>query len=72
MNSILFGAFKEAGLALVGRLAFRVLAERFFTRLFIYSLDKLASYSSNTLLQETVDDIKRQLKGKKLKLIDEA
>ena len=72
MNSILFSAMKEASLALVGRLAFRILAERFFTRLFIYSLDKLASYSSNTLLQETVDDIKRQLKGKKLKLIDEA
>lgn len=71
MHSILFGAFKEAGLALVGRLAFRVLAERFFTRLLIYSLDKLVSYTSNTLIEETVYDIKLQLKGKKLKVIDD-
>lgn len=71
MHSILFGAMKEASLALLGRLAFGVLAERFFTRLLIYSLDRLASYTSNSLIEETVYDIKLQLKGKKLKVIDD-
>jgi len=72
MNSLILGAFKEAGLALIGRLAFRVLAERFFTRLIIYSLDKLVSYTSNTMIEETAHDIKLQLKGKKLKVIDDS
>ena len=71
MTSLIFSAVKEASLALVGRLAFRILAERFFTRLVIYSLDKLVSYTSNSLVEDTAKDIKAQLKGKKLKVIDD-
>ena len=71
MNTILFNLLKETFLSLVGKLAFRVLAERFMTRLIIYGLEKLRSYSTNEVVEETVTDIISQLKGKKLKVIDE-
>lgn len=71
MNTIVFNLFKETFLSLAGKLAFRVLAERFATRLVIYGLDKLRSYSTNDLVDETVQDIMNQLKGKRLKVIED-
>ena len=70
MNTIMFNLLKEVFLSLVGKLAFRVLAERFATRLVLYGLNKLQSQATNTVAKETVTDIISQLKGKKLKVID--
>lgn len=70
MTSVITALFKEVFLSLVGKLAFRVLAERFATRLVLYGLDKLQSQATNEVAKETVTDIISQLKGKKLKVID--
>jgi hypothetical protein len=71
MTNIMYNLLKETFLSLVGKLAFRVLAERFATRLVIYGLNKLREQSTNEVLEETVQDVLSQLKGKKLKVIDE-
>ena len=71
MTTILFNVLKEEFLSLVGKLAFKVLAERFMTRLVIYGLDKLRNYSTNEVVDETVTDIINQLKGKKLKVVED-
>jgi hypothetical protein len=71
MNNIIHNLLKETILSLVGKLAFRVLAERFATRLIIYGLKKLSSQTTNEVSKETVTDIINQLKGKKLKVVDD-
>ena len=71
MTTIVYSLLREVFLSLVGKLAFRVLAERFMTRLVVYGLERLRSYSTNEVVEETVTDIISQLKGKKLKVIDE-
>ena len=71
MTTIAYSLLREDFLSLVGKLAFRVLAERFMTRLVVYGLEKLRGYSTNEVVEETVTDIISQLKGKKLKVIDE-
>ena len=70
MTPVITALVKEVFLSLVGKLAFRVLAERFATRLVLYGLNKLQSQATNTVAKETVTDIISQLKGKKLKVID--
>ena len=71
MTTIAYSLLRETFLSLVGKLAFRVLAERFMTRLVVYGLEKLRGYTTNEVVEETVTDIISQLKGKKLKVIDE-
>lgn len=71
MISILFTALKEILMTLVFKLGFKILAERFATRLVIYGLEKLKTYSTNDVVDETVQDIINQLKGKKLKVVDQ-
>jgi len=71
MTNIVYNLLKEVFLSLVGKLAFKVLAERFMTRLVIYGLEKIRSYTTNEVVEETVQDVLSQLKGKKLKVIDE-
>lgn len=71
MTSILFNLLKETFLALIAKIAFRTIAERFMTRLVIYGLQKLKAYSENDVVDETVQDIIDQLKGKRLKVVDD-
>lgn len=71
MVQILFAMLKETFLSLVAKIAFKVVLERFFTRLVIYGLNKLKDYSTNDVVDSTVDDIISSLKGKKLKVVDE-
>lgn len=71
IERIAFGAIKEVGLALVGRIAWGTISERFATRLVIYGLKKLKEKTSNDVVDSTVDDIIRSLKGKRLKVADE-
>ena len=61
---------KEILLSMVAKVAFKAVAERFATRLVVYGLEKLESYSTNYVVKDTVNDIKNQLKGKGLKVID--
>ena len=72
MTTILFNLLKETFLSLVAKIAFRTVAERFMTRLVIYGLNKLKDYSTNEVVDETVQDIIDQLKGKRLKVVDDA
>ena len=71
MVSILFTMLKEVFLALVAKVAFKVVLERFSTRLVIYGLEKLKGYSTNEVVDDTVQDVINQLKGKGLKVVDE-
>ena len=71
MTSILFTMLKEIFLSLVAKIAFKTVLERFATRLVVYGLNKLRDYSENEVVDSTVDDVINQLKGKKLKVIDE-
>ena len=71
MTSILFTMLKEIFLSLVAKIAFKVVLERFSTRLVIYGLEKIKGYSTNEVVDETVQDVINQLKGKGLKVIDE-
>jgi len=71
MTTILFTMLKEIFLSLIAKIAFKTVGERFATRLVVYGLDKLKDYSENNVVDETVDDVINQLKGKRLKVIDE-
>ena len=70
MMNIVFTMLQEILLSILGRIAFKSIAERFMTRLFIYALKKLESYSSNDVVEGTANDLINQLKGKKLAVID--
>lgn len=71
MINIMFTMLKEILLSLIGKIAFKAIGERFATRLVIFGLNQLKSYSTNDVVQETVDDIIASLKGKRLKVADE-
>lgn len=71
MVGILFTILKETFFALIAKIAFKTVAERFATRLVIYGLDKLKDYSTNEVVDETVEDIINQLKGKSLKVVED-
>lgn len=71
MHKIALIALKELLLATVAKVAWKAVAERFFTRLVVYGLEKLKALSTNDVVDETVDDIIQSLKGKRLKVIDE-
>ena len=71
MVGILFAILKETFFALIAKIAFKTVAERFATRLVIYGLEKLKDYSTNDVVDETVQDVINQLKGKGLKVVDE-
>lgn len=71
MHKIALIALKELLLATVAKVAWKAVAERFFTRLVVYGLEKLKDLSTNDVVDETVDDIIQSLKGKRLKVIDE-
>lgn len=71
MNSILISILKETVLALFAKITFKTLAERFATRLVIYGLGKLKDYSTNEVVDSTVEDIIRQLQGKRLRVVDD-
>ena len=71
MTTILFTMLKEIFLSLIAKIAFKTVLERFATRLVVYGLNKLKDYSTNEVVDETVDDIINQLKGKKLQVIEQ-
>jgi len=62
---------KEIMISMAGKLLSKVVLERFATRLVVYGLNKLKLYSTNNVVDGTVDDVIKLLKGKKLKVIDQ-
>ena len=69
MVSIIFVMIKEILLSMVARVAFKAVAERFATRLVVYGLKKLESYSTNEVTTGLVQDILASLEGKGLKAL---
>ena len=71
MVNIAFTMLQEIMMSIIGKIAFKAIGERFATRLVIYGLEKLKTYSSNDVVDDTIVDVVNQLKGKKLKVVDE-
>jgi hypothetical protein len=71
MIGIAYTMIKEILLGFVGKIAFKAILERFFTRLVIYGLEKLAQMNTNKVVTETVEDIINDLKGKDLKVVED-
>jgi hypothetical protein len=71
MTQIVYMMIKEMLLSLIGRVAWQAIFERASTRLVIFGLKKLESYSTNQVVDDTVNDIINSLKGKGLKVIDD-
>lgn len=71
IHTVVFSLLKEVLMSMIAKIAFRTVAERFMTRLVIYGLEKLMTYSTNDVVKGTVEDIMRQLRGKKLKVVDD-
>ncbi len=55
---------------MLGKVTWRVVFERFYTRLLIYSLKKIKNMNTNDVIDDTVQDIIDILKGKRLAIID--
>lgn len=53
--------------ALFLQISWKIIVERFATRMVIWGLEKLKSLTTNDVAQETVDDILLSLQGKRLK-----
>ncbi|MEK2149705.1 hypothetical protein WOC01_00465 [Vibrio parahaemolyticus] len=51
------------------QIGWKIILERFATRLVVWGLETLKGLSTNDVLQETVDDIINALQGKRLKEI---
>lgn len=71
MINVVFMLLKEVVMGMVGRVLWKSIGERFATRLIVYGLGKLKDYSTNDVVDGTVDDIVASLKGKKLKVIED-
>ena len=69
---MLFMVLKEATFSLIGKVAWQVVFERFYSRLVIYSLNKLKDMHTNDVVDDTIDDIIKSLQGKRLKVVDDA
>ena len=61
----------ETASAMILKIAWGTISERFFTRVTIWGLEKLKKRWTNEVSQETLDDIIKSLKGKRLKVIDD-
>lgn len=54
------------------QITWKIIVERFATRLVVWGLETLKDLSTNDVLQETVDDIIASLQGKGLKEVPTA
>ncbi|MGF1710134.1 hypothetical protein L4C37_06045 [Vibrio kagoshimensis] len=51
------------------QIGWKIILERFATRLVVWGLEKLRDLSTNDVMQATVDDVIASLQGKRLKEI---
>lgn len=71
LTSILGKTLWEVLKGLFFQVAWKVILERFASRLVIWGLEKIKSLSTNDVTQETVNDIILSQKGKKLKEVEQ-
>ncbi|QSX32479.1 hypothetical protein JYB87_11955 [Shewanella avicenniae] len=71
MFNILLAVLKETFMALIAKIAFKTILERFFTRLVVYGLKKLRDLNTNEVVDDTLSDIILSLSGKRLKVIED-
>lgn len=71
LTNILGKTLWEVLKGLFFQVAWKVILERFASRLVIWGLEKIKNLSTNDVTQETVDDIILSLKGKKLKEVEQ-
>ena len=71
MITVLITLLKELLLATIAKVAWRAVAERFWTRLVLLGLQKIKDFSTNDVVDDTVQDIIDALKGKRLKVVEE-
>lgn len=72
IGGIVLNMIKDALLAMVMKVEWKVVIERATSRIVVRGLHRLASLSSNSLLTETVDDMVQQLERKGLPKAREA
>lgn len=70
MVTILITILKETLFALIGKIAFRAIFERTLTRAMIWCAEKLEARFDNDITKGFAQDMIKQLKGKKLHVID--
>ncbi|EKO3478221.1 hypothetical protein NSB40_002584 [Vibrio fluvialis] len=71
LTSILGKTLWEVLKGLFFQVAWKVILERFASRLVIWGLEKIKTLSTNDVTQETLNDIILSLKGKKLKEVEQ-
>lgn len=71
MITVLITLLRELLLATIAKVAWRAVAERFWTRLVLLGLQKIKDFSTNDVVDDTVQDIIDALKGKRLKVVEE-
>ncbi|MBY8124436.1 hypothetical protein KW497_10550 [Vibrio fluvialis] len=71
LTSILGKTLWEVLKGLFFQVAWKVILERFASRLVIWGLEKIKTLSTNDVTQETVNDIILSLKDKKLKEVEQ-
>ncbi|MBY0416453.1 MAG: hypothetical protein K2W88_00120 [Pararheinheimera sp.] len=71
MPTVLITLLKELLMATIAKVAWKAVAERFWTRLVLLGLEKLKEKSTNDVVDETVQDVIDALKGKRLKVVEE-
>ncbi|MCG6410154.1 hypothetical protein K6U17_13070 [Vibrio fluvialis] len=71
LTSILGKTLWEVLKGLFFQVAWKVILERFASRLVIWGLEKIKTLSTNDVTQDTVNDIILSLKGKKLKEVEQ-
>lgn len=70
MPTIALVLLKEILLAMIAKVGWRIVAERFVTRVVVWGLQKLAGMTTNAVATETVQDILQSLQGKDLEVIE--
>lgn len=66
LGGIVLNLVKDAVMAMLMKIQWKVVIERATSRLVVRGLHRLASLSSNTLMMETVDDLVAQIESKGL------
>ncbi|MEO9497562.1 MAG: hypothetical protein ABJG42_24025 [Vibrio splendidus] len=66
MVPMFIGILKDTILALLGRIAWKIIFERFFTRMVMTGLRSLVKMSTNEVVKDTLIDVADMLEGKGL------
>jgi hypothetical protein len=71
MGPILIKLLKETLQTLILRVGWKIVVERFITRVVIWGLEELEKKQTNTVTKETLNDILASLKGKGLEVVEQ-